>query len=398
MCRPKYNAVYVLYLVVMMLLLATAAPGSASDENSKPRISESDVLNQVRADWRKRREEVHSVRYTLGGTQTFLKETLALPDDPDLPPDANTGAGLPEEDYTHDLRILWRLDFQKSRIWKEEHTERFILPLLTFAPRYSVAVAAGGEFRVFEPREMNTSTQHTPSRIQPDLNIFSKEGFVSFHFTPADYPVFFAHGLYPVVNLDPASLPGLTLEKQELHWKGWAMISGRRYALVQVAVRHERFPDLVVHEDLAVDLERHSAVGRWERSINGSRQFRVDIEQTQYATSWFPDSWSTVNFRTQGNAHRANRLQRLKVEKMELNPLLGEQDFELPLVAEMLVDNTMENRRYRVSADGRQFVSLDRGAKPARDKGVSVWEMATIVAFIAVVIVATLRWRASRAP
>lgn len=377
--------------------LFTLAVVSVAAEPPRGKSEPASDLRQVREDWRRRRGRAHSVRYRLTGTSTILKGRL-VDADPSLPP--GTPRTFPQTDYTHDVKVTWLLDFERSLLRREKHSQTFMVPEFVFHPAFTTHVFDGAVFKALEPRAKNTSAHYVPDETQPELLILRDRTTLHL-FTAFSLPIMFAHGLFPLSGtFNPRDFGALSVDKLTLQVHGHAVVDGRRCVVLRA------YPKVTQHEagydEFWVDPTRDSAVLRWERHSQGRVFARLEITYTKRGNDWLPQTWTTTFYiagRTPPSIHNVDRA---TVEEVCIDPITTANDFRLAMAPGMVVRNTITRTSYRVAVDGKTLEPWSgrpqTGSEPRRLSEGLLAAIVTGTAFVVLAGAALLCRRRRRCP
>src|SRR5262249_20577543 len=86
-------------------------------------------------------------------------------------------------------------------------------------------------------------------------------------------------------------------------------------------------------DELWVDVKRGSAIARHVYFNGKNPWYRLDTKYVETAHGWLPDSW-TLTWTSGG---KVNRIQRLKVDSLDVSPSITDEDFTMRVLPGMIV-------------------------------------------------------------
>ena len=118
-----------------------------------------------------------------------------------------------------------------------------------------------------------------------------------FYVTANDYPILFAHGLFPLSGrFDPHRLKDVSVEQLAFQSLGSAVVNGNRCVVLRASPVKGQSDS---YDEFWIDPNRESSVVRWFRYVNQGKVFaRLDIESVETSDGWLPRSWSTCFYHT----------------------------------------------------------------------------------------------------
>ncbi|MFM9966416.1 MAG: hypothetical protein ACKV2Q_35010 [Planctomycetaceae bacterium] len=339
---------YVIPACALIVLAFSNAVCRATDD--------SETISRITLMWARRLDAVHKVRYHLSGDATYLKGGLLRTGAPDIPRVEVPAAGLPEADSTHPLRVVWLFDFASGLLRKESRDWSYVIDRRSFRPIVRTDVFNGRELKGLIPRSENSGGGHVPLALDADFEIGS-EKHVPWFVNLADTPIFFAHGLFrflPTRLRDGghSNLPTLTVVGHD------PTAPNEDIVILSAITRHNSRPDVVVEQDQRfwVDLSKGGAIVRWEDRYDSELDCRVTIQWKTYGNHWLPAEWTHTEYqksRSLGSVSTPKFYYRYQVERVELEPDVERQDFDVRYEPGMLIHRLEDDTRLRVAADGR---------------------------------------------
>lgn len=272
---------------VALIALLVAVSSSAGSHAADP------VVESILTDWQARQAKYKSVRYVLTGQS----QRVDRPNDPPQP---------------HSLTVL--IDVERKRV-RVEKAERGINPEGKYIERQGTYTFDGKIRHNHASREING--------IHPSLpNIYQIKG--NLNGVPYDFelwPFLEAHGIVPLANKAPRpdKLP-LSHDPQTFQNRGDAMHADRKCTLLQSEDMNNAAS---IHDQLLIDRTRGGAILRHTYFSRKNPWARMDITFTQHGDSWMPSALTMTQYRNGNASWKAN----LKVDKIELDPIVSDDDF-----------------------------------------------------------------------
>lgn len=360
---------------------------SASAQAPDPQIE------KVFADWKARQAKFKSIRYQVRGDVT--KPKGSAPD--------HRGAQsmkLPSTDLKAEFKFTVLFDFNKQRHRLEEEGTQFDIETSKPYPTYRIWVYDGKAIKQYRPRERNTHPTQGVKETDAELGI--GEGYLGgAGWTMSYWPLFAGHG--SVANYGVRILAGqpMVLPKIEfMRVQGRGGHRGRNCLVIQTEPKDKSY------EEWWIDLERESAVVRYVMFLNNKPYVVAEVEHEKTASGWMPKSWVfTMQWTLSG---MAQHLERMVVEKREIDPKVSDEDYQIAEKPGMRViryrypepspgnpQPASQSKTFRVQENGKlQEVSLEDGVETPVNR-YSWWWLALIPA-IGLGAWPLLRWRKSR--
>jgi hypothetical protein len=294
----------------------------------------------------------------------------------------------PETDTEFSNETRWLLDFTHNCSRKVFSQSSFDIQAKGYRPTVNEVVCNGKECKEFPTR---TPGQSGRGGSRYDLAIRQPNSMRASLCGEADYPVFFACGVIPVIgNPDPLDLRA-PLDPGVFTIHGRALIGNEEC----VVIRPRNAGDTVVHE-LWLDkdcrlLRRHVT---W---ANGKQWGQVDVTEYAQAKDFpRPTKWTSYSF-VEGELSKATNW---TVKQWDEDPAVKAEEFEAELSAGMLVISELDRKTYRVAGDGKTLVEVidvpPSAPRPVR-KGWTKWALPLAVTAI-VIGIGALVYRKYRRP
>lgn len=361
--------------VLALLTLAALASTAAADPRD-------DILSQ----WEASRKRVKTVRYTVAGASEAKGDASGGGKNPTPIPAGESPR----------LRATWLFDLERKRHRVEETSPVISRTDKTkFATRSRVN-AFGGEYsKGALPRDKN---EFSPHHI--DLHISSGD-MRSDQFATGYYPLFLAHGFIPSSRdlPSPGRWPAPTdREEFEVHGKG--TLFGRSHTIL----RGE--PWKGYREEYWADPSRGGAVGRFVIWVDITDPYqKYDIEYQEVAGVWVVKRWT----HTVSRKNRVLQLDRIEVERVDINPAVADADFDIPVEPGFVVKEHVyppkgsglnpafpANKTTRVKADGEREVIRETGFQTMDAQPVPLappwWGRGWVWAIVGTATAAVLGW------
>jgi hypothetical protein len=303
------------------------------------RGDEVDVLKQIFARWKERQELVHTARARLAGKAVvpkgIYKGVLGITDD------------VPKNDEVYDEQFSFVLDFDHSRVRREERSKTFQGDMGIFIPNCVINIYDGKRFKAFAPRDENTDANYQPSPIQPDVylpeNAVSRTFFMYY-----ENPLFFSFGTLPDTLLDPRKIrPGL--RQNDFRLQGNGMRNDRKCIIIKRSYSN-------IIDEYWVDLERSAAICRWIVYYSGAITFYADINHKPTSNGWFPSDWTISNYNEKTKKLEISHT--LHVRDLVINDQIDPKEFEIELKPRMIVDK--DDDFYQVGDSGNLVLLPDK--------------------------------------
>ena len=336
------NETAVRTLLIVVAVLSSGAIARA--EEVDPRLA------KVFADWKARQAKFESIRYHLLGEVVNPKGCAPTP--------GGTESNTPPSDLKYPARRTVLLDFTTGRHRMEEEEIQIDFATMKRHPASKLWVYDGKAIAAYRPREKNTHPTEGVKENQPEVGV-GKGYFGMAAWNAAYWPLFAGHG--GVASYDVPILPGkpLVLPKVEfMKVQGPATHRRRACLVVQTQPRDK------CHEEWWVDPARESAVVRYQMFLSGKPYVDAEIEHERTDRGWLPKSWTYTIWWTESG--HARLLERMTVEKRDIDPVVQAGDFQVPQWPGMLVAHQnhpaptpgqpylpASRQDYRVEEDGR---------------------------------------------
>jgi hypothetical protein len=341
------------------------------------------AVKKVFADWGRRRAATRSVFYLVEGRGFVPKGT----GDDRIEGTQNE----PDEDCSYPERVSWLLDFETNRVRKETHDTRFYVGI-GFVPCYKAELYDGSRFKLFQPREANTSDKYVPGALQPDLWL-QTDSYSNAIFSCLDYPVLFAHGALCTSNVAPQPrrlVPTITSDLFQFH--GYGQHKGRQCLILRSLPAKSRTSAFV---EYWIDVARDSAVARWSRYANGHIRMHVECEHTETPHGWLPHRWTATAYslRTEGQIISSHQVE---VHATRINEPLGATDFNIEAKSGMVVRDESLEKTYRVDSDAKSLSEIVENTPQDTGKRGWIRALLTLVTILGVGYVLWLVMRRMR--
>jgi hypothetical protein len=285
-------------------------------------------LQQIIADWKARKASVKTAHYQLVGTVTIRKHSMEF-------------GTLPERDhrYTYEHDLLF--DFEKHRIRVDRLRQIFDENVRILTPQRKITTFDGTNCRTFLPTDPAAKITSIPGDT-PGEFMDNGDNPALFMFDAGDYPIFFAHGLFPLNNgaIDHRGLDTLDIEVlAAAALNGEATVEEENRVVLQTALGNWEF---------VVDPKRDNVVTRWEQYDDDGILIGLDIEySTNESGQVLPYKWKKTWFRAGAVANEVE----VVASKVETNFAVDDAQFEIRLRPGARAINA-EGKRCIVGPDG----------------------------------------------
>lgn len=323
-----------------------------------------DVVAKVKEAWQRRATAIQRVRYHMSGTAMYMPGSLTPPGHHEIPEDDPAPLGYPEVESSFPIRLDWTLDLSENRLRRETHEKIFNNPAKQFRPLVQIQVFNGRESKSWYPRSENTSGIHAPHPEEADVWIRPTNDTLGYA-NVNDTPVFFAHGLFDLKpgslrSADVGSLSHLSVVGEVQTADGTQSVVSKRTAQDSgdgsAAEKEERY---------WVDLNKAGAITRWELLVSSLVYARINIRWKQHGPHWLPERWECESFsEALAGTTKLRSSCRMTVDRVEVDPPLVQDEFEIPLKRGMIVQHQVDNSRFRVAADGKTLEPWDDDPPP----------------------------------
>ena len=332
-------------VIAVLVVHALGASGRADD-----------VVDQVVKHWNARVKMADRVKYELSGTATYLTAWMGEFDEPATGKTAAKGdrqPDIPLADTTFPVTATWLLDFPNGLLRKEYRDGVYNREKRRFRPFLQVDAFNGNQLKEFNPRAKNAEIGNPLHPAGADIVLVRRDD-VNWFFTGTDFPVLMAHGLFwlrpgALREVDVSTLSKLTLVERIQEPTGEIVVVAARNVLESSIGSTE------VVKQFWVDLAKGGAITRYEQSSNSVVSCRITIEWMKQGELWLPQSWVDTMFGAQDVPWAYYRWH---VDKVEIDPTLHRDLFEIPYEPGMIVENRETRERFRVGDDGRKLISM----------------------------------------
>ena len=277
-------------------------------------------IEQIVQHWKERAERLKSVRYTLSG-EIESRQTV--------PEKYRKQVSYPTGPQTHSARTVILLDLVKHR-YRLENTRvvanrsRDKLITKTFQHAYNLKLDQSLIPRDGEGSDLN----------HPDL-ITSKGDLSRSRFEAYLWPIFSAHGIVPTEStplvIDPWPH---SHEAEEFELRGTTVFAGRSCTII----RGDPSPSTPsLRDEFFVDVGRQSAILRHTYYTGKNPYIRLDTVFRETPYGWLPHEYSVT---WSEDVSTVVKVERMKVEKLEIDVAVEDGDFTLNLRPGMIVDES----------------------------------------------------------
>lgn len=372
-------------------MLILYAPSRAEENDRR--------VQRILTDWRNRQQQIDGVRYRVVGETTISKGSW-----PRYP--SGYDDAVPPQDVRFPETRTILFDFAFSRYRFDEQEEMYHKETQKRYPQVTTRIFDGRSLTLYRPRDLNTHPEEGVGPTDPELGI--GKGTKEFPGAPIQFrhwPILVAHGCIP--SYRHQVIPGKTFRVlpavDALHVHGQTVHKGRPC----LVLRNE--PANGCFDEWWVDTGRESAVVR--QTVYLKRPYlECVIEYQQKVGGWYPSEWT---FTTQdGYTGRTLRVNRMRVESIEVNPAITDADFEIgpkpgALVAHVAHrPSTQENpypepestKLYRIDEHGRsREVTFEGGIeRPVARAVLWKWLVGSVIVAFAVWATLVILWRYRR--
>lgn len=332
------------FRTLLVLIVVLACGAIASSEEPDPQLA------KVFADWKARQAKFKSIRYHLCGEVVDPKGCAPTP--------GGTESNTPPSDQKYPTGRTVLLDFTTGRHRMEEEETQIDFATMKRHPSSKLWVYDGKAIAAYRPRERNTHPTEGVKENQPEVGV-GKGYFGMAAWNVVYWPLFAGHG--GVGSYDVPILPGKPFALPKIEFmkvQGPAAHRGRACLVVQTQPRNKS------HEEWWVDPARESAVVRYQMFLNNKPYIDAQIEHERTDRGWLPKSWTYTMWWTETG--HARQIERVAVEKRDIDPVVQNEEFQVPQRPEMLVAHLnhpsptpgqppppASRQNYRVEEDGR---------------------------------------------
>lgn len=309
-----------LWIIGVFGVLMSGAVGVAEDID--PRLA------QVLADWQKRQNAFRSVRYEVRGERRILKGAYNANEWVySQVPGLRRDQPIPSQDLAGTLSLTLLLDFEKGRHRCKIQEPIYHAKSGEFSSREREDTFDGSVAKGIAPREKNPGLGKT----QPDSWIVSgnmKNG----EFNANYYPIFFGHGRIHTV-FEPI-IPGQLRNKPDpdyLYVHGTGVHVGRTCLIVRTQTLKSATTSF---DEYWVDTDRESAILRYVSYCDAKPRDDITIQYRKTSGSWLPERWRAPFY----NGNDLLFTDNIHVEKLDLDPAVGDSDFQVEIKPEMIVE------------------------------------------------------------
>jgi len=243
----------------------------------------------------------------------------------------------------------------------------------SYVTRVSTETFDGKAYQHLAHKEVNHITEGS------DLSI-AKGNLAQARIDAHLLPLFFAHGIVESVHaqLRPDQMP-TTYDADDFEMRNSQSFHGRNCKVVRTEpVSGEKGS----FDEYLIDPAQRSAIHRHIIFVGSNPTVRTDVDWKESELGWWPEKWThTWTF----NNGKVSTIARLKLERIELNPIVSESDFTLEVLPGMTVDvlevpaagtglnpNYPARTTYRISSSGsweelsaKGFTTLEGKLLPA---------------------------------
>jgi hypothetical protein len=277
---------------------------------------------------------------------------------------------IPPEDYTFTQKITLSLDFEKNWVRKEIEEERLWLEDGKFYPVYEVRLYDGKDFQEYKPAKKNRIGGQPPQPYQVELDL-QTERYSQFTFENSEYPLFFAHGVFPSGNATIS--PKLLRIPRDPGWfsyHGHAPSKDRECVILRTRAHSNG-----AYSEYWIDPSQESGVVRWILYSKEHPTAAIDTSYRKTQAGWIPDKWTWVQFDPTGNTRLTNRYELVNFEP---NAVLQKRDFHVERTPGMIVNDVTKDRVYQVGQPGQPDIDiamLRAAEKPSSQRSRWAWRI-----------------------
>ncbi len=299
-----------------------------------------DTMQKIVADWGKRRERISQIRYVMKGTRLWPRGAFNTA--PNLNP-SSSQQNNPSQNVTAPVTRKLLLDFAGNRHRVEwDHPE---YDSLSTHRVYRIRCAEMCDGEVFYSSIAENSDPNLgKDRVKKHVDVLIERGLIPagvFNFCLLT--LFPAHGLliYNDIQVRPAALQP-ALRPADFTYHGQAVHGGRPCAIVRPP------PGVYGQYEFWVDVERDSAVVK--QIVNPDRPLStIELTYRNTAKGWLPKAWSYSEY----DRESLRFSERVDVAEIDLSPRFSDEDFKLPLVPGMYV----EDQTYYIDPETKEYKS-----------------------------------------
>lgn len=341
-------------------------------------------IQQTVRDWRERQTKYDAAIWAVSGQSMVAKGYMTT--FPGIPPDSGE---VPPEDRLSEKQVRLVLDLAKNKVRKETRREIFDPSGPKFYPAFDVELYDGQETQLFRPRVENTSSDMHPDKYWTDLEI-ETEFYQQVFFQYYEYPLLFAHGIFPSREepLRPARMRRL-IDEMLFVEHGVAGPAEAPYLVLRTRPLSDDVDDFY---EVWTDPNHQSAVVRWAWIRGGQEQIVIEV-QNDSAVPAMPESWTAARY---GIDRVVFQWDRLRVDEFTPSPSIDQGVFHIDPTPGMIVRDGTTRRHYRAAQPGQHEISVEQ--LMAEDMAQPVSTRAWLIVVASVALIVLLCWRLGRTP
>ncbi len=313
-----------------LLLGLTGGPKAAGTEPGHDRLA------KILADWDRRRERLHVVRYHVSGEQTIPKGST-------LDPQTNERMQPPQPDRDRKARknFVLLLDFARNRHRLDcdmEELNRYAAPGGAIERVVQGSLYDGTALQSLN--EWDKSTRR-PDPRKPSADLAIMRGYVGNYsgFNHYTYPLFLGHGCFArgMAEGDGYLCDHLKSKPDPKRFSVRAdvVLAGRPCTVLRVEGQSG-------YTDLWVDRDKDSAVVRILNMTGASEvadALRIDYQDS--AKGWLPRHWTWEHYRHYLDGG-LDQSEEMRVDRVDVEPPLAESAFRYPEKPGMLIAESVQ--------------------------------------------------------
>jgi hypothetical protein len=350
--------------VLAALLLAD---GIAAAQGPSPSVE------SILEGWKKRRERVQRIRYSVAGESIVPKGSQAT-DDLGMPKPAE-----PPQDVAQEQNVTFLLDMAHQRFRMELEGSIYVERAKALSPRVSVIAFDGRDIMTAMPRDRNTSSVHTPGPLDPDLMVSrgaKKRNPLNAVIALYQAPLLFAHGFVPQYAQPPAF--DRPPDVDDFIVRGQATRDGRPCIIVKTFPLHQS--SQTSWDEYWVDVERDCAVVRQLGYKNDKPIVDLEITYQETKQGWLPQRWTGTTRNQKGIVLNVTRQ---RVKEFVIDPAASDADYRLEAGPGMIIleddyDSPKEaqtgpgfrRKTFRVAENGswKELVIVNGAEQPSEEQ------------------------------
>lgn len=320
-------------VVAVILLVLSVSAGQVVAQAPPARDPR---LDKVLADWQRRQERVKTVRYRVEGQHIFPRGAFSA---------SAGGAVKPPQDIACDVKRTLLLDFATNRHRIEEDQPQYFVATERFES-YSRLFTFDGAMVMQKFLPPLADKSQPPADINVLVGNTRRLNIDSHH-----WPLFAGHGVV-VTDGTAVIVPGkLRPQGDTSEWlvHGNGVVAQRPCLVIRSQARRMSSVDF---EEFWVDVERDSALVRQVHYSNGKPAMEFNVQYQQTAAGWLAEQWRMVL--SDAQAGKTIFEERMAVTELEIDPVVVDSDFRVPIEPGMLIDKRLVTAEGPAASDASQ--------------------------------------------